>query len=159
MAIIKKRSLKKNLGITIIELLAAVAIMGILGAVSVSVFSKLANNSSLDRDVTIINSYIEKARTESINSVNSLEHGIKFEANKITVFKSVTFSAGNTETYYDIPGKSRISAINLTGGATTVYFNKLTGAPSVTGTVVVSQTNGSETRTITIYATGIVDIQ
>jgi hypothetical protein len=119
----------------------------------------LSNTTSLDRDVTVVASYIEKARTEAINSVNSLEHGVKFETNKITVFKNTSYSVSNTEIVYDIPGKSEISAINLTGGATSIYFNKLTGTPNVTGTVTVSLTDGSSSRVITIYATGIVDIQ
>lgn len=146
-------------GITLVEILASIAIMFILGSISISVFSSLSNTTSLDRDVAIVASYIEKAHTMAINSVDSLEHGIKFETNKVTVFKSTSYSVANTEVYYEIPGKSEISAINLSGGATSVYFNKLTGAPNVTGSVVVSLVDGSASKTITIYATGIVDIQ
>lgn len=149
----------KNKGITIIEILASIAIMLILGSVSISVFSRLSNTTSLDRDVTIIASYIEKAHTMAINSVDSLVHGVKFETNRITVFKNTSYSVANTEAYYDIPNKSEISAINLAGGGSSVYFNKLTGAPNVTGTIVVSLRDGSASKTITIYATGIIDIQ
>lgn len=141
------------------EVLIGIAIMGILGSVSISIFAGLSNSTSLDRDVNIIASYIDKARTMSINSVDSLEHGVKFETNKITVFKTTTYSVANTKSYYDVPPKSNISSIILSGGGSSLYFNKLTGAPDKTGTVVVSLADGSKTKTITIYATGIVDIQ
>lgn len=150
---------KKNKGISIIEILVSIAIMGILGSISVSVFSGLANSISLDKDASNIVSYINKARTESINSVNSLEHGVLFAAKKVTVFKSTIYSVANTETSYDISGKSSITAITLTGGATSLYFDKLTGAASKTGTITVTSAGGTKTKTITIYATGIIDIQ
>ncbi len=137
----------------------SIAILGVLGAASVSVFSGLANSISLDKDVSNIVSYIDKAKTESINSVNSLEHGVFFETKKVTVFKTTTYNVSNIETSYDVSGKSNISAITLTGGATSLYFNKLTGAASKTGTITVTSADGTKTKTITIYATGVIDIQ
>jgi hypothetical protein len=133
--------------------------MGILGSVSISVFSGLANSISLDKDTSNIASYIDKARTMSINSVNSLEHGVLFATKKVTVFKTTIYSVANTEAFYDVSGKSNITAISLTGGATSLFFNKLTGAASKTGTITVTSTDGTKTKTITIYGTGIVDIQ
>lgn len=142
-----------------IEVLIGIAIITILGSVSVSIFSGLSNSVTLDKDASNIASYIDKARSESINSVNSLEHGVLFATKKVTVFKSTTYSVANTETYYDVSGKSNITSIALTGGATSFYFNKLTGAASKTGTITVSSIDGTKTKNITIYATGVVDIQ
>lgn len=153
------RKFSRNKGITLIEILASIAIMLLLGSISISVFSRLANTTSLDRDVSIVASYIEKARTEAINSVDSLVHGVKFETNKVTVFKNTRYSLANEEVYYDIPGKTIISNISLAGGATSIYFNKLTGSPNVTGTITLALFDGTSERFITIYATGIIDIQ
>jgi len=149
----------KNRGISIIEILIGISIIAILSSVSISVFSGLSHNVSLDRDANIVASYIDRARTASINSVDSMEHGVFFETHKVTVFKSSTYSVANTELYYDIPSKSVISDISLTDGVSSIYFDKLTGAPNQTGTIVVSSSDGTNSKTITIYATGIVDIQ
>lgn len=149
----------KNKGISIIEVLATVAILSVLSTVSVSVFSGLANSTSLNRDASIVASYMDKARAQAINSVNSLPHGVKLETQKISVFKNTSYSLANLEAYYDIPGKSKILSINLTGGVTSFYFNKLTGVPSAVGTVVMSLADGSETKTITIYGTGVIDVE
>lgn len=149
----------KNRGITVLEVLMSIAIMGILGAMSVSVFSGLANSISLDKDASNIVSYIDKARTEAINSIDSVEHGVFFETKKVTIFRTTTYSVANAESYYDVSNKSNITSISLTGGATSLYFNKLTGAASKTGSIVVTSADGSKTKTITIYATGVIDIQ
>jgi hypothetical protein len=84
---------------------------------------------------------------------------VKFESHKITVFKSSTFSTSNSIEFYDVPTKTIISDIHLTGSATTVYFDKLTGVPSATGTITLSQANGSQSKNIIIYGTGIIDVQ
>lgn len=151
--------IKANAGISLMEILIGIAIMLILGSVSISVIANLSNSVSLDRDANVVASYIDKARTMAINSVDNVEHGVRFETNKVTVFKTTSYSVANTEAAYDIPTKSEISSINLSGGGTSFYFNKLTGTPSKSGNIVLSLEDGSETKTITIYATGIVDIQ
>jgi Tfp pilus assembly protein FimT len=146
-------------GITVIEILFTVAILAVLSQISISVFSGLANSQALDRDVTIVANYIDKARTMSINSVNSLVHGIKFESSKITLFQSSTFSLANTVDVYDIPAQTTISNISLTGANTSLYFNKLTGVPSATGTITLTDSQGERSKSIIIYGTGVVDIQ
>lgn len=151
--------MKKNQGISILEVVVSIAILSILGALSVAVFSNLANSTSLDRDATITLSYINKARTMAINSVDSVAHGVKLETNKISVFSGTTYQVANVEDSYSLPSSSSISSINLSNAGTELYFNKLTGAPSVTGTITLSGANAGTTKVITIYATGLTEIQ
>src|SRR3989344_3391742 len=112
---------RKHRGISVLEILMAVAIIGILVAISVSVFSSLSNSQSLDRDAQSVLSYIEKARTMAINSVDGVEHGVKFTSSKVEVFSGTAYiaSPSNVEAYYDIPTKSTI-----TGGIGSLYFAK-----------------------------------
>ena len=151
--------LKAAQGFSAIEILTTIAIVGILIAISVSVFSSLSNSQSLDRDAQSVLSYIEKARTMAINSVDGVEHGVKFTASSIEVFSGTVYYADNVESSYDIPAKYTISDISLTGGATELYFAKLTGNASKSGTVTVSPAAGGADKTIVIYGTGISEIQ
>ncbi len=144
-------------GISLIEILVAISIAGILGAISISVFSRLSNATSLDRDANIVLSHITKARTLAIDSVNSLTHGINFGSTTVKVFSGTVLTTSNIESIYTLQGGSRISAISLSNATTSLYFNKLTGNPSATGNITVSQ--GSNSKTIIIYATGIAEIQ
>src|SRR3989344_2681062 len=150
---------RKHRGISVLEILMAVAIIGILVAISVSVFSSLSNSQSLDRDAQSVLSYIEKARTMAINSVDGTEHGVKFTSSKVEVFSGTVYDADNVEASYDIPTKYTISNISLTGGATELYFAKLTGNASKSGTVTVSPAAGGADKINVIYCTGISERQ
>ena len=149
---------RKHRGISVLEILMAVAIIGILVAISVSVFSSLSNSQSLERDAQNVHSQIEKARTMAINSVDGVEHGVKFTSSKVEVFSGTAYiaSPSNVEAYYDIPTKSTI-----TGGIGSLYFAKLTGNSSAgsSWTVTVSPASGGASKTIIIYGTGISEIQ
>lgn len=152
-------------GISLIEVIFAIAIAGILIAISVSVFSSLSNSQSLDRDAQNVHSQIEKARTMAINSVkapgteNASEHGVKFSSDKVEVFAGTAYDADNVESQYDIPAKFTISDIDLVGGGEELYFNKLTGNASKSGAITISPAAGGAGKTIAIYATGISEIQ
>ncbi|MFA6050158.1 MAG: prepilin-type N-terminal cleavage/methylation domain-containing protein [Candidatus Paceibacterota bacterium] len=144
-------------GITLIELLVAISITTIITAISVSVFSGLSNSTSLDRDANIILSYVTKARTKAIDSVDSLAHGVSFASTSVKVFAGTTLSAASVSESYTLRGAARISTVNLTNATSSFYFNKLTGNPSATGSITV--TLAGESKTIVIYATGIAEIQ
>jgi len=144
-------------GITIVEILVSLSIIGIVAAISVSVFSRLANVTSLDRDVSIVLSYVSRARTEAIDSVDNLSHGVNFQANTVKIFSGTTLGASNVEASYSLLSGASISATDLSNDTNSFYFNKLTGTPSATGTVTVSL--GALSKTILIYATGIAEIQ
>lgn len=147
----------KQRGVTLIELLVVIAVTFVLTSISVSVFSGLSNSTSLDRDANIVLSYVSKARTKAIDSVNSLAHGVSFSSTGVKVFEGTTFTPESTEETYTLRSAVTISGINLSDASNSLYFNKLTGNPSATGNIVVSL--GSESKTIVIYATGIAEIQ
>lgn len=150
-----KNYTKKNKGFTLIEILIVVGILAVLIAVVSPAFSTMRNNEVLKSTTADIVSAIDKARSQTLASVNSLEYGVHFESSKIVIFQGTTYSSGdaNNEDIF-ISSPASISNINLTGGAVDVYFDRLSGAPSKTGTITVSVS--SSTKTITISTTGAV---
>lgn len=144
-------------GITIIEALVIISIIGILVAIVISQFAKTRENQVLKSGVQDILSSINKARTQTLSSLDSSEYGIHFQSDQVIIFKGKVFSAGagdNESIILTTPAS--ISAISLTGGASDVYFNRLSGSPSKTGTVTISTT--SFNKIITISATGIASV-
>lgn len=143
-----------NKGITIVELMIVIAIIIILVAVALPKFSEMRNIEVLKSATEDVLSMINKARTQTLSSVDSSEYGVHFQSDKVIIFKGTNYSAGaSTNEELLILTPANISNINLTSGATNLYFSRLTGNPSRTGTVTIS--NGSFTRIITISATGI----
>lgn len=137
------------------------AVLGIIISVVIPQFSKIRENQVLKSGVQDILSSIDKARSQTLASLNSSEYGVHFEADKIIIFKGTDFSTRDTakdETINIItPAIISNVTLNLVSDVDgEMYFNRLSGSPSKTGTITVSTTNYS--KIITIYATGVVSV-
>ena len=144
-------------GFTIIELLAVLAIIGIIIAVVIPQFAKTRGNQVLKSAVSDIISSLNKARSQTLSSLNSSEYGVHFQADKIIIFKGVVFSDGSSDNEtINITTPATISDVTLNGVSGTsgaMYFNRLSGNPSKTGTITISTTSFS--KIITISGTGV----
>lgn len=144
-------------GITLMEALVVIAIISIIVAIAIPSFSNMKKNQLLKNTGEDIISTLDKARSQTLASLDSSEYGVHFAQNSFTYFKGRNYGdglAGNEVINIQLPAK--ISNILLSGGATSIYFNRLSGMPNVSGTVII--TNGDFTKTITISATGMVNI-
>lgn len=140
-------------GFTLIEMLVILAILAILIIVVLPSFSTMRDNQILKTTVSEALSVLDKAKSQSLSSVNSSEYGIHFESDKIVIFKGTTYSSSdvNNEDFLISSGVS-ISSVNLTGGAVDIYFDRLSGVPNKTGSVTISVSSTS--KIVTISATG-----
>ncbi|MEK7539064.1 MAG: prepilin-type N-terminal cleavage/methylation domain-containing protein [Patescibacteria group bacterium] len=150
-----KNFLKK--GITVIELLVVLTVLGIIISVAIPQFSQIRENQVFKSGVADILSSIDKARGETLSSLYSSEYGVHFESNKVIIFKGKIFSAtaSDNETI-NITLPATISTITIAGGGADLYFNRLSGTPNVTGSIIISSTNFI--KTITIFATGMASV-
>lgn len=159
--LIKKHSSFENIsgGVTLIELLVVLAIASILLALGAGLFSTLTKSTNLDKDVAGILSQIERARNDAINSVGYSEHGVRFASTTATRFSGTSYSAGNVEAVYTLGGSALIQSVTLSNSSDSLYFNKITGKSSASGTITIILTDGSSTKTIRIYGTGFAEVQ
>ncbi len=147
-------------GITIIEFFVIIAAIGVLVLIVLPQFSKTRENQVLKSGVQDALSSIDKARSQTLSSLNSSEYGVHFQSDKVIIFKGKVFSSGasGNETI-DIITPASISNVTLGGVSGTsgdMYFNRLSGAPSTTGTITVS--TSSYSKVITIFATGVASV-
>jgi len=144
-------------GITFIELLVVLAVIGVMAAIIIPQFSKMRENQVLKSGVQDILSSLDKARSQTLASLNSSEYGVRFQTDKIIIFKGTSFPANDpSNESINITSPASISnvTLNLVSGIPgEMYFNRLSGSPSKTGTITVS--TPSYSRIITIYATGV----
>jgi Tfp pilus assembly protein FimT len=143
-------------GMTGLEIMLVVAVLSIIFAIVIPQFSKTRENQVLKSTIGDIMSSLNKARSQTLASVNSSSYGVHFQSDKVIIFKGTVFSSGdsNNETI-NIVTPAAITNVTLAGTSGTsgdVYFNRLSGAPSKTGTVTVSTSSFS--KIITISATG-----
>ncbi len=144
-------------GITFLEILIVCAIVGILAAIVLPQFAKVRENQVVKDAVGNVLSALDLARSYTLASVDSSEYGVHFASDSVIIFKGDVFSAIAPENQVTaITSPASISSITLVGGGSDIYFNRLSGAPSTSGSLVVSSTNF--TKTITISTTGIASV-
>lgn len=141
------------------EVLVIIAVIGILISVALPQFSKIKENQVLKNGVSDILSSIDKARSQTLASLNSSPYGVHFQSDRVIIFTGTTFSAGasGNETISIVtPASITNVAIGGVSGTTgTMYFNRLSGSPSpsTVNTITISTSNFS--KIITISATGV----
>ncbi|MEK7128044.1 MAG: prepilin-type N-terminal cleavage/methylation domain-containing protein [Patescibacteria group bacterium] len=144
-------------GITIIEILVVLAIIGVIISVVIPQFANVRENQVLKSGVQDILSSVNKARGETLSSLNSSEYGVHFQSDTVIIFKGKIFSAGamDNETV-SITAPASITNVTLggaSGASGDMYFSRLSGNPSATGTITIS--TGSFSKIITISAVGV----
>ena len=147
-------------GITIVELLIIFSVITILLTIVSFQFSKIREKQVLKNALSDTISSINKARAQTLSSLNSSSYGIHFQSDKIIIFKGTIFdnNATNNETI-NIIAPATISNVTLNGVSANsgdVYFNRLYGVPSQTGTITIS--TPSFLNTLTISPTGSVSL-
>lgn len=134
-----------------------IALIGILVSIVLSSFSKTREMQVLKDGVQDTLSSIDKARSETLSSLNSSSYGVHFQSDKVIIFKGTVYSSGdaNNETIsFTTPANiSNVTFGGVSGTSGDLYFNRLSGSPSTTGTVTVATPTYS--KTITISATGV----
>jgi len=145
----------ENKGFTVIEILIVIAILAVLIAVIWPKFSDLRAHQVLKAATEDVMSALNKARSQTLASLESSEYGVHFESDSVTIFKGNSYTVGAPENQeIEITSPASISDITLTGGTSNVFFARLSAAPSASGTITV--TNGINSKTISISATGAV---
>lgn len=147
-------------GITAVEILIVAAVIGILALVTLPQFSKIKENQVLKNTIGDITSTLHNAQSQSLASVNSSEYGVHFQADQIIIFSGKTFSpeAGSNK-IINVISPASISNVTLNGVSASsgdLYFERLSGVPSKTGTITIF--SPSALKIITISATGAISI-
>jgi prepilin-type N-terminal cleavage/methylation domain-containing protein len=155
----KRSTLNANDGFTIIEVLIAIAIIGVLASLTIAYFNSFLSRNELKNESIKIVDALRRARGQSMAGQSDSQWGVHFESNKYVLFQGNTFTANdsfNEET--TLAEVLTISSINLNGGGSNVVFSKINGETTQFGTTTIQNDIG-ETKNIVINAYGNVEIR
>ncbi len=143
-------------GITLVESLVVISIIGILAAIVSPQFAKIKENQVLKNAGSYILATLNKAHSQTLASLNSSEYGVHFQSDKVVIFRGTIYIPNdvNNESI-DLITPAIISNVILGGVSSTtgdVYFSRLSGVPNKIGTITISTTSYS--KIITISAAG-----
>lgn len=148
-------------GFSLMELMVVIAISVLLMGISLGVFSALTQKQIVEKSTENVYAVLQEARNKTILGENGSQYGVRFASSSITLFQGSAYnpsSASNITTVLN--PRTEISSINLTGGATTIVYSKLSGQPNATGTIqVILKSNSTLLETITIHGSGLSEVQ
>lgn len=147
-----------NRGMTLIEILIAIAIIGILGTVTFGALSP-SNDQQLLRGATDrVVSVLADARARTLAASDDQQYGVHFDTDQVVLFVGDTYTAGAAGNEVEkLPRRVSITSIALADGGSEVVFARLTGAASTDGEIVLElAASPPQQRTITIDTSGIV---
>jgi len=140
------------------ELLIVLAIIVFLAGITFEAFSSKLRTVSVEKEAEISLSYIAKARAQTVASQDNATFGVRVATSSLSFFQGNSFASGSNVITYDF--HDSVASTSLTGGASELYFSRITGTPSATGSIIFTSKKGaSTTKTILIQATGLAEIQ
>src|SRR3989344_1931199 len=86
-----------NRGITFIELLIVAAIIGIVALIVLPAFSSIKEKQVLNNGVENVISALNKARGETLSSLDSSSYGVYFSSGEIVIFKGTIYSSADPD--------------------------------------------------------------
>ena len=148
-----------NKGTTLIEILVIVVIIIIISSLALFSLSSFEKEQALRGTTIDIITLLNKARQNTLSSVNSTNYSVHFDTDKVVLFSGSVYSPSNSSNEIINFNSSIIipssGGINI-GGGDDVTFERLTGE-TVGGTIIVRLvTDATKTKTITINKTGVV---
>lgn len=150
-----------NKGITVMEIMLVIAILGLLLGIVLPQFAQMREKQSLWNASEEVMSAISEAKANTLASVDSSEYGVHFESGAVIIFKGVSFSPGAPDNEQrGIIAPATITSVTLGGilaSSGDMYFNRLSGLPSLSGVIEVA--TPSFVKTITIHPTGAVSAE
>lgn len=143
---------KSGAGFTLLELLIVVAILVLIGALSVNYLSFYQKDLDLEKDADQIVNYLEQARNKSMAKEDNKAWGVHFEnpasgSDFFELYSTNTNYAGGTVSEKIYLSSGIIFSDPVTGNSTDIQFSKLSAsvASSTSVTIVSQTTNNSKT--------------
>ncbi len=148
-------------GFTVVEVLMVVLILGLIMSTTISMFSGIKSIQTLEKDTENIASYLEKARNQTINAKNNSVFSVRIASTTVTLFEGATFVNGSsTNQVYTLTSGVVLQSYTFNPATTTITFQKMTGKPSATGTIMYRlSNNASSTKAVTIHGSGLIEVR
>jgi len=145
-------------GFSVIEIVIVLAIMTLLLGMGLNTFITYRKTQAFQKDTETVVEILNQARAQTMASKNATQYGVHFATSTVTLFAGSSYNASSSSnSSFPLTSTDIILNITLAGGGNDVLFQRLSGETSQNGSVVIDVPALSQTKTVTIYKTGVVD--
>lgn len=145
------RAFTPKTGFSLIEMLLVLVILVLLAAVSLPLALNFYQNQQLEVKENEVVQALRKAQFRAMAGKEDSSFGVYFFSNKFILFKGASFLSRDSRFDEEFEMPKAISR----SGLSEIVFSKLEGIPSLTGNIILSAGNRSET--ISINGIGTID--
>ena len=123
-------------GFTFTELLVTIAIMLILGALTISTYSQYRIERLLSSEAARLVALLESTKASSLAGKGNESQGIKFNASSFETFSGSSYAGGSDIVVFDLDPELLIST--TLSGDEEIVFSRLTGWANDAATITIA---------------------
>ena len=137
-------------GFTLIETLIVIGIFMLLASLGLFMAFDSFRSSSLRSERDMVVSLLGEARSDSMNNINQVPHGLGFDGTNYVEFEGADYTTGTNKEFIPVGSGTSISGVPSTG----ISFSQLAGT---TTSVTLKVIQGSASSTVSINNEGMID--
>lgn len=142
-------------GISLLEVIMGIAILGILTAVVLGSFFGMRREQAAISNRDLIIATLTEVKSDTLASKDGKSYGVYVDisANRLVVFEGVTYVAGaSTNRVVTLDSRMPINAV-VGGGS--IVFDRLTGMTNTLHSIIINDSKGVQ-RSVYIFRTGVI---
>lgn len=147
-----KKQKKIFKGVSLIEVLVAIAIISILTSIGVGGYYAFKKGTEIDLNSQQITNLIRQTQNHAKAMKFDSAWGIKVTSSQATIFQGTTF-ASRTQSRDEVTSLKGLASVS---GITEIVFDKLTGLPTPSSIGNLTLGNGTTNKIIQINAEGLI---
>lgn len=141
-------------GFSLIEVLLILAILGLVGGMSIPFYQSFQVKSELENTTKEITQTIRRAQITAMSSEGLTAHGIHFSGQQYILFRGAVYNPADIyNEAFDIASTLSV----FTGGNDDIIFSSVSGIPNVEATIIINSNNGAS-NSITINGLGVLNV-
>jgi type IV fimbrial biogenesis protein FimT len=145
-------------GFTLMEIVTAITIVLILLGIGIGTFYRQRSTSQIKPIADGIVAILEHAKADAVAGKNGSNFGVNFGSTTYTYFSGSSYNASDPNNLVNTISSQFVINDTIAGGSS-IIFARLSGTPSATGTITVSDTqDSSDTKIVSVGSGGEVGV-
>lgn len=142
-------------GLTIIEILVSITIILLVSSVIIAGFVQYSYQQAFAERLDFVSLTLSEYRQRTLGAQFDDSYGVYIGTSSLVFYQGSSYATAVAQEPVALPSHI-VATSSLSGGSYETTFARVTGIPSATGTINLSDTRTGKNATITISASGLI---